>query len=437
MLRYNLRLAMLSIKRHPVLSGLMIAAIGVGIGACMSMLTVYHLSDRNPIPEKSDQLFAVQLDNEELPADYDPEVPDQPPQQISWTDAQNLLQFDQPDRQAAMFKSAFSVQPSNSDIPPFLAMGRVTSRDFFGLFNVPFRYGGVWSEEEAEAASQVVVLSRDTNERLFGDEDSTGRSLMMDEREFRVAGVLEQWRPSPKFFDITNGEFNDVEELYMPLSLTVPLQLNTSGNTNCNGDVVDGFDDFMASECRWISYWVEFADPSRAADYSDSLRGYIESQQALGRFEKPANYSVLNVTDYLTEQGVAPDDVKIMVWLSFMFLLVCLLNTVGLILAKLMARSPQIALRRALGASRVALFKQYIIEIMLIGLFGGLLGIGLSMLGLLGIKSLMRSDALIFQMDWVMIAAAIGISLLASLLAGLYPAMRVASMPPAAALKTQ
>lgn len=442
MLLYNLRLALLSIRRHPILSTLMIAAIGVGIAACITMLNVYYLSAKNPIPHKSDVLFAVQLDSRQSSPDDDADNPEPPPQQVTYTDAINLLENDLPIRQAAMFKAAFAVQPEQRELAPFLAFSRMTGRDFFSLFDVPFLYGGVWSDEEAQAASQVVVLTREVNDNLFGGEDSTGRTIVMDEREFRVTGVIDYWQPSPNFYDITNGPFNDVEDMFMPFALVWPLQLDTVGNTSCNGGTaeIDSFESFMASECRWISYWAEFSTPNEAEDYRDYIRIYIESQKALGRFEKPANFSVLNVYDYLIEQEVADDSIKIMVALSFLFLIVCLLNTIGLMLAKLLARTPQIALRRALGASRMDLIRQYLIEIMLIGLFGGALGVALSILGLQGIKVLMRAssaDALLFQMDWVMVITAIGISLLASVLAGLYPAIRVSGLPPAASLKTQ
>src|SRR5882762_9964306 len=63
MFSYYLGLALRSLKRNAVLTLLMIAAIGVGIGASMTTLTVFRAMARDPIPEKSAQLFAVQIDN--------------------------------------------------------------------------------------------------------------------------------------------------------------------------------------------------------------------------------------------------------------------------------------------------------------------------------------------------------------------------------------
>ena len=51
MLFYNLRLAVKGIRRNPVLSALMVAAIGIGIGVCMTAVTVYYLISNDPIPK--------------------------------------------------------------------------------------------------------------------------------------------------------------------------------------------------------------------------------------------------------------------------------------------------------------------------------------------------------------------------------------------------
>ena len=59
MFSYYLRLAIKSIRRHIVLSGLMVSAIGIGIGACMTVITVYYMMSGDPIPHKSADLFAV------------------------------------------------------------------------------------------------------------------------------------------------------------------------------------------------------------------------------------------------------------------------------------------------------------------------------------------------------------------------------------------
>ena len=57
MFRYYLRLGLLSIRANPALSALMIAAIAVGIGACMSMITIRYIMSGNPIADKTEELY--------------------------------------------------------------------------------------------------------------------------------------------------------------------------------------------------------------------------------------------------------------------------------------------------------------------------------------------------------------------------------------------
>lgn len=61
MFAYNISNALRSMRRNPMLTALMVAAIAVGIGVSISMLTVYHIMANNPIPQKSEQRFPAGL----------------------------------------------------------------------------------------------------------------------------------------------------------------------------------------------------------------------------------------------------------------------------------------------------------------------------------------------------------------------------------------
>ena len=63
MFKYNIKLALKSMRRNPMMTALMVAAIAVGIGVSMTTLTVFYMMNSNPIPEKSDVLFAVTMDS--------------------------------------------------------------------------------------------------------------------------------------------------------------------------------------------------------------------------------------------------------------------------------------------------------------------------------------------------------------------------------------
>ena len=103
-----------------------------------------------------------------------------------------------------------------------------------------------------------------------------------------------------------------------------------------------------------------------------------------------------------------------------------------------MKKTGDISVRRALGARKSDLFRQHMIEAGLIGLGGGLLGVGLTLLGLKGIEILFGDfvESLV-SMDWVMVLTAIGLAIASALLAGLYPTWQACRIMPASQLKTQ
>src|SRR5690606_15895398 len=109
-------------------------------------------------------------------------------------------------------------------------------------------------------------------------------------------------------------------------------------------------------------------------------------QRAAGRFEQAPKVRLRDLMQWLDFNGVVPPDVRLQAWLAFGFLLVCLLNTIGLLLAKFLRRSGEIGVRRALGASPSANFVQYLVEAGTVGLAGGALGPGLAALGLWAVR---------------------------------------------------
>ncbi len=233
MLNYDLRLAWHSMRRNPVLTALMIAAIGVGVGAFMAALNVYYVSSNNPMADKNDQLYHVQLDSFRMGPDW--QQGREPPDQINYTDAMNLLRDDRGLRQSASFKTGFGITTDDYEGLPIRAVGRATTPDFFEMFDVPFLAGGPWQQSEPDMAPQAVVLTGAISERLFGTIESVGRSLLLDEDYYTVVGVIEDWSPSPKFYDLTNGSWLEGEDLFVPFALTPQKEYDTWGNTRCSG----------------------------------------------------------------------------------------------------------------------------------------------------------------------------------------------------------
>jgi putative ABC transport system permease protein len=434
MFGYYLDLALRSLRRNKVLTALMVLAIAVGIGACMTTLTVLHVLSGDPLPDRSSKLYYPQID----PQDVRGMMPGKlPPEQVTLIDGRNLLRAKRADRQALMVGGSVPVQPDSSALDPFYVEARYTSADFFPMFEAPFLYGRAWTAADDHARARDVVISRKLNDKLFAGADSVGRDLRIGGSTFRIVGVLNHWRPNPHFYDLNTGTYNYFEQVFLPLRTALDLHFATNGSNDCWGNGTGGVGNtYPATTCVWLQFWVQLDSPAKAAAYEQFLIHYSEEQKALGRFQRAPNVRLDNLMQWLDYNGVVPDDVRLQAWLAFGFLLVCLVNTVGLMLAKFLRRSGELSVRRALGASRRALFAQLLTESGVVGIAGGIGGLLLALFGLWLVRHRASDYASLARLDPAMLLLTFAVAIGATLLAGLFPAWRACRVAPALQLKS-
>jgi len=115
---------------------------------------------------------------------------------------------------------------------------------------------------------------------------------------------------------------------------------------------------------------------------------------------------------------------------------VCLVNTVGLLLAKIMRRSGEIGVRRALGASRGEIYGQFMVEATIVGVAGGGLGLLLTVLGVFGVGLVFAPDiARMASINASLVGLTLLVAVAATVVAAFYPAWRAAHVQPAWQLK--
>lgn len=432
MLTYYFDLAIRNLKRNRVLTALMVVAIALGIGASMTTLTVLHVLSGDPLPGRSGSLYYPQIDPADL-TNYTPK--DEPPDNLTWTDGMYLLHAKRATHQALMIGGMVALQPTQSGIDPFQASAVYSTADFFPMFDVPFEYGSGWSEAEDDGKARVTVITSALNDKLFGGKNSVGQMLRLQGAAFRIIGVLGAWHPNPHFYDLDMGNYASEEDLYLPLSTSRDLLLEQDGSVNCWGDTGGDSSNLEHLNCTWLHMWVQLDSPAAAADYQAFLVHYSQDQHAVGRFLRPPNVRLRNLMQTMDYEQVVPDDTRLQTWLALGFLVVCLVNTVGLMLAKFMRRSGELGVRRALGASQRALFAQLLMESGVIGVAGGLAGLLLALFGLWLVRQQQADYAKLAHMDSVMLLSTFALAIGASLLAGLLPAWRACRIAPALQLK--
>ncbi|HJU08112.1 MAG TPA: ABC transporter permease [Rhodanobacteraceae bacterium] len=435
MFAYYFNLALRSLKRNPVLTALMVVAIAFGVAASMITYSVFRAVSNNPIPDKSSQLFTPQIDS------WGPQqnLQGEPPNALNYVDAMALMRAHAAKRQTLLYPVSLSVLPNGSESLPIKGSGYAVYGDFFPMFDVPFLYGNAWDSAQDDSRAAVVVLSEEFNRKQFGGTNSVGREIDIGGHDYRVVGVMRHWNPVPRFYELFGSSgFGDPVDFYIPFTRALDLQIGTDGNNSCRGKLaITGWDAYLHSNCVWIDPWVELDTAAEVARYRNFLEAYSADQQHAGRFGWAPNVRLRDVTQWLEYRQVVPPESRISFVVSLGFLVICLVNTVGLLLAKFMRRAGEIGVRRALGASRREIYMQFLMEAATVGLLGGVLGLLLTAAGISGVGLLFKPQiARLAHVDPSLVALTLAVAIVATVAAAFYPTWRAAQVQPAWHLKT-
>ena len=422
MFKYYLQLGLRSLRRNPVLTALMVLAIGFGVASSMTTYTVFRAMSGDPIPWKSDKLFFPQIDA----WGPNPRNGTEPADAMTYIDAVSLTRDHRAHLQSALYPIAPTVHSDDPTQKSRTAPGQAVDSEFFPMLDVPFLYGGGWTGADDEQHARVAVISKNLNQRLFGGTNSVGQSIQLDSRSYRVSGVLDDWHPQPKFYDLaTTDAFGPADQVFLPFTTATDAQLATKSGFLCIKLPGPGFAAMLNSSCVWIGYIVELDTQSQLRAYRSYMDNYAHDQQASGRFGWAPNNRLRDLPAWLDFEQVVPPQTKISFVVALCLLLVCMINTVGLLLAKFLRRSSEIGVRRALGASRVAIAAQFGVEAGMIGLTGGVLGLMLAWLGVQLMRgSLSRQIGVLVHIDLLVLWQTLLLAVVATVLAALYPIWR-------------
>jgi putative ABC transport system permease protein len=432
MFSYYLALGIRSLSNQRLITGWMILLIALGVAGTVSTFSLLRAVSSNPFAAKAHRLFTPQIDNHgpdyvKTSGGIDPV--------LTLRDVQALRAHDGAHLQAAIYSINLSLVPTDTTIDPLEADGYAVTVDYFRMLDVPFRFGAAWSKTAEDDGSNEVVIGDALNKKVFRGANSVGREITLDGHVYRISGVLAPWNPLPRFYAASDGKAfdRDAPQLFLPFRLALNLRIPTAGGSY--GESFPAWD--MRSEISFISYWVELPDSAAAAQYRNYLHAYADEQRAAGRFHWPANVVLRDQEEWLDYQHVVPPETRISFVVALGLLVVCAVNTVGLLLARFMRRSSDIGVRRALGSSRSEILFQYLTEAAVIGLAGGLLGAALTV-------CFVSSLGLVFPAEVARLAHATLATLLLSpiialcmvLLAAVYPILRACRIEPGWQLKS-
>jgi len=447
--KYNFKLALKNLGYRTGLTSLIIASIGIGLGMLMTIVTMSYQAKKVPLPELSDKLYLVQLDSREMEAREVTEQIDMI--NLTYRDATNLYKAHTiATKQTFNFKVNPILAVDDRNTRPIRAMADATTASFFELFQAPFLFGKPWSESENDAP--LIVLSKKTNDHLFGGQNSVGRQITVGSGKATIVGVIDKWDIQSRLFDGSYSR-NRFDDAFIPYQFALNINATRDGYIRCHPGVSDlqikdyatkDLSGLLNSECTWVNFWARIEMPANAKQYHEFTEQYVTAQKGYGRFPRKIQNYVTNINDQVAQFDLNRWDKKLAL-LAYLFFFVCVVNAVGMLLAKFLSTSKEVCLRRALGARKKIIMIQYMLEVLLIGIMGGIVGVFMSYGGLQLMKSvrMYATDytadinvlSLAYQLDWNMIGLAIAVAIGSTLIIGLYPVWRIVNISPASQLK--
>lgn len=269
---------------------------------------------------------------------------------------------------------------------------------FFNVLGVTAQRGRVFTAEEDQAGSNVVVLSNGVWRGRFGsDPNITGKPLTLEGTTYTIIGVMP-------------ADFNFLfpVDVWMPLSLTGDTNLQDRGRH---------FLSVLARLKPGVSLRQAQLDLQNIA--ARIAKEYAKTNEGW------SNNPVL-LYDELT--GGIRGPLWVLFAAALLVLMIACLNVANLQLIRGASRSKEIAMRMAIGATRGRLFRQLLTESVVLAVIGGLLGLLLGIAGISLLKSLMPPTRIPrlneVGLDGSVVLFTVGISVLTGIIFGLSPAFR-------------
>jgi len=256
---------------------------------------------------------------------------------------------------------------------------------------------------DIENNNNVAILGSDFANGLFKDVDPVGQTISVRGVKFQVIGILEE----------KGSTFGNNQDLRVLIPLQYARSIYTMPSINYNISV-------RVNNKEMLEGAME-----EAVLTFRNIRGLSpveENNFGMGRSDDLIN-QIFQITGYL----------NLAAWIiSIITIFGSSIALMNIMLVSVTERTREIGVRKALGAKKNTIAAQFFMETLIIGQFGGLLGILMGILIGMGVSSMVGFD---FVTPWKAILSATGITLLVAILAGSYPATKAAKQDPIESLR--
>ena len=394
----DLRLSLRILRKNPIFTVIVVLTLALGIGVNVAIFSVVNGVLLNPLPyPEPDQLVVISQSKQNFEMGALP--------YLNFLDLQS--QNKTFSSMACFRRHTFGLfDAGGADSVD----GRHVSAEFFSVLGIKPVLGRTFMLHEDQPESQpVVVISTNFWQRKFaGSADVVGKTLNIDEKAYTIIGVLPP-----------NFHFFRTDDVFVPIghtnirslkSRTAALAMRAVGRLKPGVAIEQGQ-----------------ADLSRVM--KNLAEAYPETNKGQGATVSPLRTLVIG-------------DSGPVLWMllgavGFVLLIACV-NVSNLLLARSTGRSREFAIRTALGASNARLFRQTLIESMVPAVAGGALGLLLAAWGTRAALAVFPASvprALEVGVDSRVVIFATAVSVLAGVLCGVAPALRLSQWHLAQTLK--
>jgi putative ABC transport system permease protein len=405
----DLRHGFVLMRREAGVSALILLVLALGIGGNAAIFTLVKAAFLDPLPyRESGRLITIMEPNGFLPSTYDfVELR---------TRTRTLEQM--------AFAQHVDMQLNGTDEPARILAARVTA-SFFPVLGVNAALGRTFEDEEngPGRAPAVVLTDGFWRGRMGADPSVIGHTLRLDGRSATVVGVL----PEGFHFDYPTLGIAEPVDVYVPY----PLDPVISPHSSING---------LGTPVRVISRMREGATLAQVETDVRNI-AHVLSYGHPEAFPNPQNDPSLFYFTALPLRDAIVGTQRSLLWLLFggvgVLLLIACANTAQLLLARSLRRAREVAIRSALGASRLRLIRQFLLEGFVLAACGGMAGliaagwISHAIVHLLPSRSPLLASA---HLDMRVIAFTLGLSMISALVFAILPAMKGSRWTPGPSL---